>query len=71
MQYCQRLKIDAAKRLIRQKRMNFTEIAESLGYSSIHYFSRHFKKQTGMTPTQYADSVKAMSGSPAHTNADL
>jgi len=67
MQYCQRLKIDAAKRLIRQKRMNFTEIAESLGYSSIHYFSRHFKKQTGMTPTQYADSVKAMSIAPAHT----
>lgn len=28
-------------------------IAERLGYSSIHYFSRNFKEQTGLTPTQF------------------
>jgi AraC-like DNA-binding protein len=28
-------------------------IAEKLGYSSIHYFSRNFKEQTGLTPTQF------------------
>lgn len=61
MQFYQRLKMDSAKRLIREKRMNYTEIAEHLGYSSIHYFSRQFKKQTGMAPSQYAASVNAMS----------
>lgn len=52
------LKIDRAKELIRDERLNYTEIAELLGYSSIHYFSRQFKKLTNMTPTEYARTVK-------------
>lgn len=52
------LKIEQAKQLIREERLNYTEIAEMLGYSSIHYFSRQFKKMTNMTPTEYARSVK-------------
>lgn len=54
------LKINAAKELIRTNEMNFTQIAEHLGYSSIHYFSRQFKKISGMTPSEYASSIKAM-----------
>lgn len=38
-----RMKIDQAKLLIRENSLNFTEIANTLGYSSIHYFSRQFK----------------------------
>nr|WP_325304388.1 AraC family transcriptional regulator [uncultured Dysosmobacter sp.] len=37
---------------LRQKGGTFTEIAGALGCSSIHYFSRHFKKTTGMTPVR-------------------
>ena len=51
------LKIDAAKRMIRESSLTFTEISERLGLSSIHYFSRLFKKRTGMTPSEYAKSV--------------
>lgn len=58
MEYFKNLKIDESKVLIREGEFNFTEIAQKLGYSSIHYFSRHFKKVTGMTPSQYAYSVK-------------
>lgn len=54
------MKIDAAKQLIRTNHLNFTQISEKLGYTSIHYFSRQFKKLTGMTPSEYASSVKAM-----------
>ncbi|MEG2842596.1 MAG: AraC family transcriptional regulator, partial [Ruthenibacterium sp.] len=46
---------------IREGSHNFTEIASMLGYNSIHYFSRHFKKVTGMTPSEYASSVKVLS----------
>ncbi|MFC3770699.1 helix-turn-helix domain-containing protein [Paenibacillus sp. GCM10012303] len=53
------LKIERAKLLIREERYNFTEIAERLGYSSIHTFSRHFKSATDMTPTEYAKTVQA------------
>ena len=60
IEYFSMLKINAAKELIRTNRMNFTQIAEYLGYTSIHYFSRQFKKVAGMTPTEYASSIKAM-----------
>ena len=55
-----RMKIDTAKQLIRSEQMNFTQISEKLGYASIHYFSRQFKKVTGMTPSEYASSIKAI-----------
>lgn len=60
MEYFGRCKVDAAKELIRQNNLNFSAIAEELNYSSVQYFSRHFKTVTGMTPSQYATSVKAM-----------
>lgn len=58
MEYFKNLKIEEAKKMIREGEYNFTEIAYKLGYSSIHYFSRYFKKVTGMTPSEYACSVK-------------
>lgn len=51
------MKLRHAKVLIREKNLNFTEISEALGFSSVHYFSRLFKKKTGMTPTEYSSSV--------------
>lgn len=60
IEYFSNMKINAAKELIRTKRMNFTQISEHLGYTSIHYFSRQFKKITGMTPSEYSYSIKAM-----------
>ncbi|NOV00741.1 AraC family transcriptional regulator [Paenibacillus planticolens] len=53
------MKIEQAKTYIREGRYNFTEIAAMLGYASIHYFSRDFKKTVGMSPSDYAKSVKA------------
>lgn len=61
MEFFGSLKIEAAKGLIREGRKNFTEIAGELGYQSIYYFSRHFKKATGMSPSEYASSVKLLS----------
>lgn len=61
IEYFSHMKIDAAKQLIRNEQMNFTQISEALGYSSIHYFSRQFRKLTGMTPSEYASSIKAIS----------
>ena len=60
IEYFSNMKVEAAKELIRTEQMNFTQISEKLGYTSIHYFSRQFKKVTGMTPSEYASSIKAM-----------
>ncbi|QHW32775.1 AraC family transcriptional regulator [Paenibacillus rhizovicinus] len=59
MDYFKQLKIKEAKSLIREMQFNHTEIAAKLGYGSIHYFSRDFKRSTGMSPSEYARSVKA------------
>lgn len=58
MEYYRTLKADRAKILIRESGMNFTQIADSMGYESIHHFSRQFKKTTGMTPTEYSETVR-------------
>ena len=51
------LKIKEAKLLIREGDKNITQIAEYLGYTSIHHFSRMFKLVTGISPTDYRHSV--------------
>lgn len=58
MDYFNQLKIDTAKQLIRDTQMNFSQISNQLGYTSVQYFCRQFKKQANMTPTEYAFSVK-------------
>lgn len=57
--YLTSLRIGQAKRLIREGNLNFTQVAEQVGYDSIYYFSSLFKKRTGMTLTEYSKSLKA------------
>ena len=49
-------KLESAKRKIKSTDKTFTEIAEELNFESIHYFTRFFKKQTGMSPKTYRNS---------------
>ncbi len=56
--YFIQLKIRLAKQMISQSTMNFTQIAEALGYTSVHYFSKQFKKETGKTPSEFSRSVQ-------------
>lgn len=60
IEYFIELKIDAAKKYLREENYNVTQIAELLGYSNIHYFSRQFKNVTGMSPREYSVSIKAI-----------
>jgi len=55
--YCLTLKIEKAKQMLCQTDKNITQISECLGFSSVHYFSRLFKRLTGMSPQQYARTV--------------
>ena len=48
MEYFGRLKINAARRMIRA------------GFQSVHYFSRRFRQLTGMSPSEYAQSVRML-----------
>ena len=57
MRYYNNLKIREAKRLIREKRYTFAQIAELLCFDSPQYFSKSFKKITHMTPKEYKHSI--------------
>ncbi len=59
LSYINDLRIKEAKTLLRSKNASVTEISESLGFESIHYFCRVFKQSTGQSPTQYAKSILA------------
>ena len=51
------LKIDASKAMISDTSLNFTQISEKLGFSTVHYFSKLFKDKVGVSPSEYAKSV--------------
>ena len=57
-EYIRRIKLQESKQMIRENNMNFTEIAAELQYSTVHHFSRQFKEKFGITPTEYAKSVR-------------
>ena len=58
-EYIRRIKLQESKQMIRENSMNFTEIAATLQYSTVHHFSRQFKEKFGITPTEYAKSVRS------------
>ncbi len=57
-EYIRRIKLQESKRMIREGNKNLTQIAAALQYSTIHHFSRQFKEKFGITPSEYAKSVK-------------
>jgi len=46
-------KIERVKELLVYGELNLTEIAWKLHYSSVAHLSNHFKKKTGLTPSQF------------------
>lgn len=51
-EYQQSLRISQAKRLLQEQGRSVTDVANTLGYSSISHFSTAFKKVTGMKPCE-------------------
>lgn len=46
-------RIEKAKELLVYGQLSLSEIADSLGYSSVHHLSSQFKKITGLTPSYF------------------
>ena len=53
MAYFTRLKIERAKRMLRESSYSVTEISDRLSFDTPNYFSKTFKRITGYTPLQY------------------
>ena len=52
-QYIQSLRVTNAKMLLETTSYNITEISNLVGYENPLYFSRFFRKQCGMSPSQF------------------
>lgn len=61
------IKITEAKKMIRTSAGTFTEISEALGFSSVNYFSKVFRKKTGMSLTDYSKYASKRYAAISHT----
>lgn len=61
--YFKWLKIEQAKKLLREENLSVSQITDMLGYSGIHNFTRSFKSCTGFSPTGYKKSVMLLQNS--------
>lgn len=57
IEYLTKVRIAHAKELLRNPALSIKEICILSGYSDPNYFSRIFKKQEGLTPSEYRDSM--------------
>ncbi|MBQ0027711.1 MAG: AraC family transcriptional regulator [Lachnospiraceae bacterium] len=55
VEYLNSRRISEAKELMKNQEKSIKEISNECGYADPNYFSRIFKKYTGMTPTEYRD----------------
>lgn len=55
--YAVRIRVKRAKQLIREGRYNFTEISDALAFDNPQYFSRVFRRVTGMSPSEFKLSL--------------
>jgi AraC-like DNA-binding protein len=56
--YLNRYRVDQAKVLLEKGELNLTEIAMATGFSSSAYFSRVFRQETGISPSEYTRTKK-------------
>ncbi len=54
--YLTNFRVNEAKKLLRNHELNVKEISARVGYSDSNYFSKVFKRMTGMIPSEFRDS---------------
>ena len=55
-QFLTEYRLDKAKELLADPRNNISEVASRVGYNDSNYFGKAFKKQTGLSPSEYRES---------------
>ncbi|WP_316822869.1 GlxA family transcriptional regulator [Pedobacter gandavensis] len=58
IEYLQKTRIEAAKKLLEQTNLSILEVMLDSGYNDLKTFRQLFKKNSGMTPKDYRDKFK-------------
>lgn len=53
-EFIRNLRLEQAARLLRERKVNVSQVAYSVGFNSLGNFSKAFKQHFGMPPTEYA-----------------
>ncbi|MBO4267970.1 MAG: response regulator [Bacteroidaceae bacterium] len=60
--FVQNIRMQQALKLLKEKKVNVTQIAYSVGFSSQTYFSTTFKQYYGVSPLEYIRQIEAEEG---------
>lgn len=55
--FLRQVRMQRAKQLVSKSKMTISEIAYSVGFTDPKYFTKCFKKETGMTPSEYRTRI--------------
>lgn len=58
MDYLLQLRMDEAKKMLRETNFSIDDISSRTGYADSSYFTKVFRKAMGVTPSQYRQSLK-------------
>ena len=57
--FMQNIRMQQAMKLLKEKRVNVSQIAYSVGFASQTHFSTTFKQYYGVSPTEYIRQLEA------------
>jgi DNA-binding response OmpR family regulator len=54
-EFIRNIRLEQAARLLREQKINVTQVAYTVGFSNLAHFSTIFRKHFGVSPTEYVD----------------
>lgn len=58
-EYCNQVRLNKAKKLLKSTKLSIAQIATQAGYNNVTYFNRVFKAHSRMSPLQYRQKKKS------------
>ena len=54
-EFIRNIRLEQAVRLLKEQKINVTQVAYTVGFSNLAHFSTVFRKQYGVSPTEYIE----------------
>ena len=54
-EFIRNIRLEQAARLLKEQKINVTQVAYTVGFSNLAHFSTIFRKHFGVAPSEYAD----------------
>ena len=58
-EFIRNIRLEQAARLLKEQKINVTQVAYTVGFSNLAHFSTLFRKHFGVAPSEYANNAKS------------